>query len=44
MIKDWIFGLVRHRGKMLTAAAFGVALAVSLLAVLAVFITQSSHT
>ena len=44
MIKDWIFGLIRFRGKMLAAAAFGVALAVSLLAVLALFVAQSAST
>ncbi len=44
MIKDWIFGLIRCRGKMLAAAAFGVALAVSLLAVLVLFVAQSAST
>ncbi len=44
MIRDWIFGLIRFRGKMLIAAACGVALAVSLLAVLGLFVTQSAST
>jgi putative ABC transport system permease protein len=44
MIKDWIFGLVHFRGKVLLAAACGVALAVSLLAVLGLFVAQSTFT
>jgi putative ABC transport system permease protein len=44
MIKDWILGLIRFRGKMLAAAACGVTLAVSLLAVLGLFVSQSTST
>ena len=44
MTNDWIFGLIRSRGKILFAAACGVALAVSLLAVLGLFVGQSAST
>ena len=44
MIKDWIFGLIHFRGRTLAAAACGVALAVSLLAILGLFVVQSTST
>ncbi|MDE2384854.1 MAG: FtsX-like permease family protein [Alphaproteobacteria bacterium] len=42
MIKAWTAGLVRQRGNSIVAASLGVALAVCLLAVLGLFVTQSS--
>ena len=42
MIKYWIFGLFRQRGKSIAAASLGVGLAVCLLAVLGLFVTHSS--
>ena len=44
MISDWIFGLIRYRGRLLASAACGAAIAVALLAVLGLFVAQSTST
>jgi putative ABC transport system permease protein len=44
MIQTWIGGLIAARGRSLTAAAFGVAVAVALLALLGLFVAHSAST
>jgi putative ABC transport system permease protein len=44
MLKNWTIGLLRARGFSLAAAAIGVATAVSLLALLGLFVSQGTAT